>query len=398
MRERRRMAKQLQYAQIAKATTPGRYFDGGSGLHLLIKRSGRKYWVLRYTFAGRRRDMGLGVFPRQSLAEARKASQAARVQLDSGIDPLAPTPAVQQMAFKEFATSYVQDRRAEWKNATHAAQWLFTLQKYAFPFIGCKPLAEIATEDVLAVLQPIWTTKTETASRLRGRIERILAAATTRGMRSGVNPAVWRGHLDTLLPIPRKVSRVQHHAALAFGDIPVFMEKLRARAALAALALEFTILTAARTNEVTGAERHEVIDGVWTVPAERMKAGRVHRVPLCSRALTILMVAAARDADSPYLFSRAGRKLSNMSMLILLRRMGYPITVHGFRSTFRDWVSECTQHSPELAEMALAHAIPNKAEAAYRRGDLLQPRRLLMSDWEKYCAGDPGKVRMLRAA
>ena len=401
------MAIQLTYARISKLHNPGRYFDGGSGLHLLIKKTGSKYWVFRFKFNGKRQDMGLGVFPRVALADARKAAQEARVLLDSGISPLKKKTAdkvaqvavaAKRVTFEDFALECVEAKRPEWRNQKHGDQWVFTLTEYAFPIIGEKALDEIDTDDILAILKPIWTTKTETASRLRGRIERILSAATTRQLRSGVNPALWRGHLDTLLAQPKKITRVKHHPALPYAEIAALVENLQGRIAMAALALEFTILTAARTGEVTGGRRAEVTDSIWVIPGERMKAGRSHRVPLVPRTIAILEAAKERDPNSDYLFSLKGKPLSNMAMLTLLARMKCKVTVHGFRSTFRDWVSEATRHSPELAEMALAHTIGNKVEAAYRRGDLLEARRQLMLDWEAHCIGTYCKAIALRAA
>lgn len=398
------MATQLTYARISKLTSPGRYFDGGSGLHLLIKKTGRKYWVFRFKHDGRRQDMGLGVFPHVALADARKAAWEARVLLVSGITPFTkkaakePKPTTKPTTFKPFALDYVESKRHEWRNKKHCEQWLFTLKAYAFPVVGEKPLDQIETEDVMKILEPIWTVRTETASRLRGRIERILSAATTRKLRTGVNPALWRGHLDTLLPQPKKVAKVKHHPALAYSEVPSLIELLQGRDATTALALEFAILTAARTGEVTGAKRSEVIDNVWMVPAERMKAGRAHRVPLVDRALAILEKAKSQDTNSEYLFSRNGKCLSNVGMLTLLKRLHYTVTVHGFRSSFRDWSAECATYSHEVCEMALAHTIGNKAEAAYRRGDLLEARRKLMLDWETYCMGNLGKVVALKAA
>jgi integrase len=247
------------------------------------------------------------------------------------------------------------------------------------------PIGEICTSDILSVLQPIWNTKTETASRLRSRIELILAAATTEGIRQGQNPAIWRGHLETVLPSPKRIKRVEHHAALPYQALPALMAKLSEIDATGAMALEFLILNASRTGEVTGALRAEVVGDVWTIPGSRMKARREHRVPLCARSLELIDAARGQDPDSAYLFSRAGKPLSNMAMAETLRRLGYSVTVHGFRSTFRDWVSEETEHSPEVAEMALAHTIGNKVEAAYRRKDLLEKRRKLMTDWEAFC-------------
>ncbi len=401
------MATQLTYARISKLSKPGRYFDGGTGLHLLINKTGNKYWVFRFKLDGRRRDMGLGVFPRVALSDARKAVLEARMLLDRGISPIVEKVISEKTkttatpkTFKQFAQEYVEAKRSEWRNEKHGDQWVFTLAEYAFPVIGSKALDEIETEDVLKILQPIWTTKTETASRLRGRIERILSAATTRNLRNGVNPALWRGHLDTLLPQPKRVSRVKHHPALAYSEVPHLIEILQGRDATTALALEFAILTAARTGEVTGAKRCEVIDNVWIVPAERMKAGRAHRVPLVGRALAILEKAKSQDTSSEYLFSRNGKRLSNMGMLTLLKRINYTVTVHGFRSSFRDWAAERATYSHEVCEMALAHTIVNKAEAAYRRGDLLEARRKLMLDWEAYCMGNLGlgEVLALKAA
>lgn len=399
------MATQLTFARISKLSKPGRYFDGGTGLHLLIKKTGSKYWVFRFKLDGKRRDMGLGVFPRVALSDARKAVLEARVLLDRGISPIVEKVIPEKTmtsatpkTFKQFAQEYVESRRSEWRNQKHGDQWVFTLTEYAYPVIGSKALDEIETEDVLKILQPIWTTKTETASRLRGRIERILSAATTRKLRNGINPALWRGHLDTLLPQPKRVSRVKHHPALAYSEVPYLMEILQGRDATTALALEFTILTAARTGEVTGAKRCEVVDNVWIVPAERMKAGRAHRVPLVDRALAILEKAKSQDPNSEYLFSRNGKRMSKMGMLTLLKRMHYTVTVHGFRSSFRDWAAERATYFHEVCEMALAHTIGNKAEAAYRRGDLLEARRKLMLDWEEYCMSNLGEGVALKAA
>ena len=385
------MATQLTYARISKLKKPGRYFDGGSGLHLLIKKTGSRYWVFRFKFNSKRQDMGLGVFPRVALADARKTAQEARVMLDSGISPLAKKTTAKAASlatkpkttlFKQFALEYVEAKRPEWRNQKHGEQWVFTLTEYAFPVIGNKTLDKIETEDVLKILQPIWTTRTETASRLRGRIERILSAATTRKLRTGVNPALWRGHLDTLLPQPKKVARVKHHSALPYAEVPTLIEHLQGRDATTALALEFTILTAARTGEVTGAKHSEVIDNVWIVPAERMKAGRAHRVPLTDRALAIL--EKAKDPDSDYLFSRNGKPLSNMGMLTLLKRMHYTITVHGFRSSFRDWAAEQTAYPDEIRKAASGHTVGDSVKAAYQRTDLLEKRRRLMVEWAKF--------------
>jgi integrase len=283
----------------------------------------------------------------------------------------------------------VESKQPEWKNAKHAQQWSNTLEEYAFPQIGQKSLADITTDDVLQILTPIWQTKTETATRLRGRIERVLAAATIKGLRHGVNPAQWRGHLDCLLPQAKKLKKVKHHPAMAYQELPQFIELLQGRDGAAAIALEFCILTAARTSEVLLAKRTEIAGNVWTIPAERMKAGREHKVPICSRTNQLIIKAMELDPDSEYVFSNKGKSMSNMAFLALLKRMERAdVTTHGFRSTFRDWVSEETDHSPEVAEMALAHMIANRVEAAYRRGGLIEKRRVLLNDWERYCLAE----------
>jgi integrase len=296
--------------------------------------------------------------------------------------------------FQDFATDWISTNALQWKNQKHTAQWTYTLQHFAFPKIGGKPLNTLDTNDILSVLEPIWHSKTETASRLRGRMERILAAAKVKGLADS-NPALWKGHLDAVLPSPGAIKRakgVRHHRALHYLDIPEFMKNLREMNGVGALALEFTILTACRTNEVLGAIRSEISGDIWTVPAARMKSGRDHRVPIGTRLSELLRISMNTNDDSQYLFANGKGKLSNMAMSTVLRRMNIDCTVHGFRSTFRDWVSECTGWSAETAEMALAHTIKNKVEAAYRRGDLLEQRRRLLIDWERYC-GHGGDTR-----
>jgi integrase len=387
----------LTHQQICKTHKPGRYFDGRNGLHILIRNKDHKSWVLRFTAQGRRREMGLGSFPEVGLAEARKKVEEARAALKKGIDPIEArkaaamtterSPETAPVTFRDFATDWIGNRKAEWRNGKHSDQWISTLERYVFPVIGDLPPAEINTEHVLAILQPIWTTKPETASRVRGRVERILAAATTRHFRQGMNPALWRGHLDTLLSASSRIKKVRHHPAVDYQSMPAFMAEVGHRPGVATLALQFTILTACRTSEVILGRRDEVRDDVWVIPGERMKAGREHRVPLNEGMQDLLARSAELDPDSPYLFSRHGRPLSNMAMLELVRSIEPGKTVHGFRSTFRDWVSEDTAFSPEIAEMALAHVIANKVEAAYRRGNLLEKRRQLMDAWASYCSG-----------
>ena len=375
----------------------GRYTDSATqGLNIQVKVNGAKYWTFRYLYQGKRHDLGLGTYPAISLKDARARATAARNEINQGARPIAkwkPTAPVNQPAepetrptFSNFAKSCIDNKKAEWRNAKHGAQWYATIKDYADPVIGEKHLDEIDTDDILKILNPIWHTKTVTASRLRGRIEWVLASATTRKLRTGLNPATWRGHLETILPKPNKIKAEEHHKALPYQDIPEFIGKLKEMDGVAALALEFVILNANRTGEVIGGLRSEVnTNGLWVIPKDRMKAHREHRVPLGKRSLELLQIAKSLDPNSDYLFSCKGRSLSSMAMSMLLRRMGYNITVHGFRSCFRDWVAEETIHSPEVAEKALAHTIANKVESAYRRGDLIEHRKRLMSDWENYC-------------
>ncbi len=384
---------------LKNLTSPGRYTDNKTkGLHLWIKDPVHMYWILRYTVDGKRPNMSLGAFPEVSLAEARKKAIEARSAVNKGIDPIqakkqAKTQKTASNAptFEHFSLEYIGTMRPKWRNEKHADQWVSTVKTYAFPVIGDFHLEEIDTTQILQILQPIWLKKPETAARLRGRIERILSAAITLRLRPAGNPAIWRGHLENLLPSQRASNK--HHEALPYDQLPAFMNKLRELDALSALALEFTILNAARTGEVLKGLKSEIVDSLWTIPAERMKAGKLHQIPLTQRSLDILTVARSMDPDSPYMFSRKGKPLSSMSMLMLVRRLQPGLTVHGFRSTFRDWIAEETDHSPEVAEMALAHTIGNKVERAYRRGNLMEPRRRLMKDWSSFCmTGNWGNV------
>lgn len=389
------MTIKLDYQTVKNLRTPGRYTDAlVKGLHIWVKPNLNKYWIFRYTHEGKQHNISLGSFPALTIAEARIKAQQARDELNMGINPVATknaskalkqAPKTERIRFKEFANSCVQTKRAEWTNQKHGDQWEYTLEEYAYPVIGNKHLDEITMEDVLEILTPIWTTKTETASRLRGRLEWILASATTRKLRSGINPALWRGFLQTILPAPNKIKVVEHHKALPYRQVPDLIAQLREMDTIGALALEFTILNASRTGEVIGGLRNEIHDDVWIIPGNRMKAKKEHRVPLCERSLEILAIAKAKEEDSKYLFSRNGKKLSNVAMPKALKKFGLEATVHGFRSSFRDWVSEETDHPSEVAEIALAHVISNKVEAAYRRKDLLEKRRLLLNDWEQYC-------------
>ena len=396
---------QMTDISIRALTKPGRYTDDQTkGLHLWVKGSGRKYWNLRYTFAGSRKGLGLGAYPEVSLKQARIRAIEQRNLINKSVDPIhvkhAPkAPALVPLGpkFQDFALDYINTMRPKWRNHKHGDQWVATVTNYAFPVIGAMPVAAIDTQHVLDILAPIWSIKTETAVRLRRRIERILSAAITRKLRPAGNPALWKGHLENLLPTPRATDK--HHEALPYSDVPAFMAQLREADGISALALEFTILNASRTGEVMLARRTEVQGNVWTIPGNRMKAGRLHQVPLCQRSLDLMLIAYSLDPSSQYLFSRGGKPLSSMAMLMMARRMQAGLTVHGFRSSFRDWVSEETDHSPEVAEMALAHTIGNKVEQAYRRGNLLERRRRLMQDWQSYCmVGKREELRLVGGA
>ena len=392
---------------ITQAKRRGYYGDGG-GLFLQLSVSGAKSWVFRFKESGRLREMGLGPTHTVSLAEARqKALECRKVRLD-GHDPIearkaermkAKLDAAKAMTFEACAERYIAAHKAGWKNDKHAAQWPATLGTYVHPVFGSLPVQAVDVGLVMKAIEPIWTAKPETASRVRGRIESILDWAAARGYRQGENPARWRGHLENLLPKKTKVRRVEHHAALPYPEIAAFMAELRQQEGVAARALEFAILTAARTGEVIGARWDEINtpERLWTVPAERMKGGREHRVPLSDAALEILEdLTKAREGDFVFPGSRMGRPISNMAMLMLLRRMGRgDLTTHGFRSSFRDWAAERTTFPAEVAEMALAHVVSDKVEAAYRRGDLFLKRRQLSDAWAKFCAAAPASGRIV---
>lgn len=394
-------------AYIKNIKQAGRYTDAAtSGLNFNVKKNGGGYWVFRYVYGNKRLDLSLGAYPAVGLKEARKRAIRSRNELLNGKKPQAYWRADislkenTQIVFKDYAKQCIEAKKAEWQNAKHVDQWFNTIETYANPVIGHKPIDEIDTQDILDILTPIWYTKTETASRLRGRIEWILASATTRKLRNGLNPAAWRGHLETILPKLTRIRPVKHHPALPYKELPSFLNVLREADGVASLALEFLILHANRSGEVLKGLREEISEeGLWTIPANRMKAKREHRIPIGTRGLELLTISKNLDPDSPYLFSKNGRPLSSMSMTMLLRRINPKITVHGFRSTFRDWVSEETSHSSEVAEKALAHAVANQVEAAYRRGDLLEPRKRLMKDWEEYClTGSWGNVLVIDTA
>ena len=397
-----KLAREMSPLAVAKLTAPGLHFVGAvPGLALQVTGTGARSWTLRVVIAGKRRDMGLGNFPSVTLAQAREAAREARKLIRQGVDPIERQRAAQSalaaavasaLTFRKTAEAYMAVHEAGWKSAKHAKQWAATLEQYAYPTMGALLVRDVQKEHVLEVLRPIWTTKNETAVRLRGRIESVLSYAMQAGYRpEGLNPARWKDGLDELLAAPSKVNKRQHHAAVPVGEIGAFMVKLREAEGMGARALEFAILTAARSGEVRGATWAEIDRGakVWNVPGSRMKAGKDHRVPLTAEALALLDKVATmpRLADSDYVFQAArGGMLSDMTLTACMRRMGVQAVPHGFRSTFRDWAAERTSYPRDMAEMALAHSIENKVEAAYRRGDMFERRRAMMGDWAAFLA------------
>jgi integrase len=394
----------LTALKVEKAKEPGMYADGG-GLYLRVTPQGTKNWVLRYMLDRTPHWMGLGPLQLYGLGEARARALDARRKRHEGIDPIEARRALRAklrldaakaITFKQCAENYIASHEAGWRNAKHKYQWNATLASYAYPVIGALPVQAVDTALVLKVIEAIWTAKNETASRVRQRIENILDFAKARGWRNGENPARWRGHLDHLLPARSRVRAIEHHAALPYAELPAFVGRLQERQAVAARALEFLVLTAARTGEVIGARWSEIdlLAKTWTVPASRMKAHREHRVPLSPRALTVLnaMQLAQQNDANDYVFpgAKVGIPLSNLAMIMLLRRMNRgEITVHGFRATFKTWASERTSFQNELVEASLAHNIGGKVEQAYMRGDMFEKRRRLMQAWATFCTTAP---------
>jgi integrase len=390
---------------------PAGFHCDGAGLYLAVRplKDGEgvaRSWIFRYRRAGRLRDLGLGPLATVGLAAARERARQARQKLLDGIDPIeerkaakvaAAVSAARTMTFEQCADGYIEANRSGWKSAKHADQWKATLLAYAYPVIGTLPVDVIETAHIEKILNPIWTTKTETASRVRGRIEKVLDRAKVLGLRSGENPARWTGHFDQLLPPKSQVAPVEHHEALPYVDLPQFMIELRQLDSTSARALEFTILTCARTGDTIGAMPSEIDhkEHLWIVPAERMKGKKGarksdHRVPLCERALEIVdNQMRSKESGSSLFAGDDGGPLSNMALLECLRGLRPGLTVHGFRSTFKDWCSEQTAYPNELSEIALAHAVSDKVEAAYRRGDMREKRKRLMDDWSKFANQPP---------
>lgn len=399
-----RRTNRLSALGVSKLTKPGRYPDG-NGLYVQITAGAgegvNRSWLFRYALDGRERQMGLGPCHIVTLAQAREKVVGLRRVLLDGRDPLQERAQKRSerraakataLTFQECAESFIAAHEATWRNPKHRAQWKATLTTYAFPTIGSLPVASVDTGLVLKIVEPIWQTKPETAGRLRGRVESILDWAKVRGYRQGENPARWRGHLDKLLPAKTKVRAVRHHPALSIAELPAFMATLREMTSVSAKCLEFVVLSAARTGEAVGAKWAEIDlkAKVWTVPPERMKSGREHRVPLSDRAVDILS-SLPREDGSEYVFigAKAKRPLSNMALLQLMRGMGFEAVPHGFRSTFRDWVGEMTTFPAEIAEAALAHVLKDKTQSAYERGDKFEKRRKLAEAWSRFCAKPP---------
>lgn len=405
--------------QVARLTKPGLHFVGGvDGLALQIVPSGARSWILRMTVGTKRRDMGLGGFPDVTLAQARDAARLARAKVKQGIDPIDEARAsVSQLkasqaaalTFDQCTAAFIKAKASEWKSAKHLQQWTNTLTTYASPVMGSLLVRDIGLPHVLAVLEPIWTEKTVTASRVRGRIESVLSWATTREYRYGENPARWRGHLDTVLAAPNKIKEEEHYPPVQMSELGTFMADLRSKSGTSARALEFGILNASRSGEVRGATWSEIDLNakLWTIPAKRMKAKREHRVPISDVSVALLK-ALPRFADSELVFpSPRGKQLSDMALSQMMRRMDYKAkdgrtaVPHGLRGTFKVWAHERTSYAGEIVEMALAHKTENKVEAAYFDTDLLEKRARLMQQWAKFCGMVESKgadVVPLRAA
>ena len=401
-----RVLNRLSDVTVRAKKRPGYCADGGN-LYLRVAAGGTKGWIFRFTIGGRTRDAGLGPYPTVSLVKARQEAERCRRLVAAGVDPIETRQEQQETAriesakaitFEQCALAYIASHELGWKSQKHKALWRSTLKAYVYPVVGALPVQAIDTGLVMKILEPIWGTKPETASRVRGEVESVLNWAKARGYRAGENPAAWRGHLDHLLPARSKVRRVQHHLAVPYPEMPAFMAKLRSREGIVARALEFTILTASRVGEALGARWDEIdlAQRMWIVPANRMKSAREHRVPLSPRAITILTdMAQVRQNEFVFAGLKQGRHLSDMGLRTLVADLREGVTRHGFRSSFRDWAAETTGFPNHVVEMALAHALPDAVEAAYRRGDLLEKRRKLMEAWAAYCAREPVSAQVV---
>ena len=394
-----RKAAELPPLSINRLKEPGLWAVGGvAGLYLHVNARGARSWILRVVVGDKRRDMGLGGYPDIGVADARQKAREARLKIEQGVDPIllrkqakSELMALQatDKTFEQAAGEYIKIHADSWSNDKHRKQWESTLAAYAFPVVGKLSLRHIRQEHILKILEPIWTTKTETATRVRGRMESILDWAKVKGLRSGENPAAWKGHLDHMLPAPTRLKKIEHLTAVPVREMPGFMVKLRQAAGIAAQALEFLILTAARSGEVRGITWEEVSldDALWIVPAERMKMKKEHRVPLSNRAVDILKSQPRIDGNPLVFPAPRGSQMSDATMSAVLKRMNVDATVHGFRSSFRDWCGDYTNYPRDLAEQCLAHGADDPVEAAYRRCDALERRREIMNEWSKFIAG-----------
>jgi len=401
-------AKELSALEVSRLKKPGNHAVGGvTGLYLYVNEAEGRSWVLRILVGDKRRHIGLGGYPTVTLAQARDRAREMRELVLKGVDPVekrreaARDLKIRQASrktFEEVAQAFIAYQEHSWKNTKHRKQWSSTLEAYAYPILGQMPVDAITEQSVIAVLEPIWTLKTETASRLRGRIESILDWARVRGHRDGDNPARWKGHLDKVFPAQSLVKKVEHFPAVPVNTVPTFYRRLEGISGVSAIALRFLILTAARSGEVRGAEWVEIDmeQAIWTIPASRMKSKRQHRVPLSAAALAVLRATREHKlaTGSGLVFCNSkGGQLSDMSLTSVMRRMKVEAVPHGFRSSFRDWVGEHTQYPSDVAEMALAHVLPNKTEAAYRRGDALEKRRGMMDAWASHCLSVSGHAQ-----
>jgi integrase len=402
-----KIARELKPIEVGRLKAPGLVSVGGvPGLSLQITSTGARSWILRVKVGTRRRDVGLGSFPGVTLAQAREKARAGREMVEQGIDPVLARERAQSqlraeqasiVTFESAARSYIKSKSPEWKGSKSLTQWTGSLENYVFPVIGNLHVQDVHDAHVLKILEPIWGSRTETATRVRGRIENILDWATAKKYRTGENPARWRGHLDKLLAAPRKITPVKHYQALTVDAAPAFYAELKTRMGTAARALEFTILTAARSGETLGATWAEIdIDKeLWTIPASRMKAEKEHRVPLTESAMGILREHSHLEGCEFIFPAPRGGQLSDMAMTAVLRRMGVNAVPHGFRSTFRDWAGDRTDFPHEMSEMALAHSVSNAVEAAYRRSDMLEKRREMMQDWADFLSTPQNKQTLI---
>jgi integrase len=386
------MANSTDVRALTKLSKPCRYtIPNAKGLHLWVRTDQKKYWIYRFTFQKQRIDMSLGTFPEIQLREARLKAIQLRAKIINGVNPMDERrdskeklkKSLHKVTFEKFSHDFIERMAPKWRSTKHESQWVSSLTIYAFPIIGKLSLEEITTQHILEILNPIWTSKQVTALRVRGRLERVISAGITSGYRTSNNPAIWKGHLENLLPWLKPSQK--HYTAMSYKDVPALMKKLSTNESQSSLALQFTILNALRTSEGLYARKSEINEKILTIPPNRMKGHTEHLVPLSDFSIKLVETASSSNLLNDLIFHNNGSRLSNMAMLMLVRGIQPGMTVHGFRSSFRDWVSEETNYSPEIAEMALAHKIANKVEAAYRRGKLLEKRKQLLLDWEKHC-------------